>query len=811
MLLSAFASKGQVKVLGYVVPNSPTDAYPTHLDIYGSGGYRTVTSLVDRNAITPLRRKAGMLVYVIDSSKIYQLGNDLVTWSSLTVGSGSGGSNGSNEVDPIFTNHIAYTITQAKIDLWNQIARLPLYSTTDSMRKEIHDSVSVHDYNFNPAWFTVTNRNVDFNGSFAYQERDSLFFASVAASISQEDIDRWNANVDLTNYYTKDQTDQNISDSLQKYKYYFDGATIKGTGKIDNPFHVVPFGDTAFYRTLDIYTKEQVDSAIAANFREYSAGYGLVLENQTFRLDTSLLKNNGGGFGGGSDTAVQDIVGFNSNTLRVIKKSGYYDIVYGLGTYSIAQIDSMFAAIRSSAGGGGTGTVTNVSVVNTFGLTGTVANPATTPSISMTIDTSKIVTSNRLNTVVNNFGDSLKLVRNYIDTNISNLQTQVTNINNNGTSSGGTVKSVAVVNTFGLSGTVANPTTTPSITMTIDSTKYSTVNNVNTSINTVVKNFRDSLTANKQVNSDWNATSGVAQILNKPTLYAPPKGDSVDYSISTYTTIYNENGPGEAAVSSSNPTINPDNFNFPLRQLKSLDIGGWTQNDYISFTYPVAKNATAYTFIRGFIRLKQAVPVNQSLGVQFFNNGVAVSQRISIVNYGLDKNLINQYQNIVIQMNAFGFASNTFNEVRLNFGGVGTVSSGLYLDLFQFQNATAQENTYVTDILRLPGSTQVYKIVGGQTVPAYIDSVGGAGGGGDLLISNYIVGEVLSGTVNGTNTVFTLANTTVANKEMIFINGVKQKRGVDYTITNSNTVTFTSPPTTDASGTDYIEATYFKQ
>lgn len=86
----------------------------------------------------------------------------------------------------------------------------------------------------------------------------------------------------------------------------------------------------------------------------------------------------------------------------------------------------------------------------------------------------------------------------------------------------------------------------------------------------------------------------------------------------------------------------------------------------------------------------------------------------------------------------------------------------------------------------------------------------GGGGGGDMLLANYIVDEPLSGTVNGTNTVFTFANAVVTNKEMIFLNGAKQRRGVDYTMTNSTTATFTTAPTADG-GTDYLDATYFKQ
>lgn len=64
-----------------------------------------------------------------------------------------------------------------------------------------------------------------------------------------------------------------------------------------------------------------------------------------------------------ADTAIQDIVGLNSNTLRVLKKTGYYDIVFGNG-----------------------GSVTNVSAVGGYGVTATVSNPTTRPSIAVGLD-----------------------------------------------------------------------------------------------------------------------------------------------------------------------------------------------------------------------------------------------------------------------------------------------------------------------------------------------------------------------------------------------------------------------------------------
>lgn len=71
--------------------------------------------------------------------------------------------------------------------------------------------------------------------------------------------------------------------------------------------------------------------------------------------------------------------------------------------------------------------------------------------------------------------------------------------------------------------------------------------------------------------------------------------------------------------------------------------------------------------------------------------------------------------------------------------------------------------------------------------------------------ANYIVREVPSGTINGSNVTFTLANTPQSGKEMIYLNGLLQTITTDYTI-STNTITFGTAP---FSG-DTLVATYVK-
>ena len=58
------------------------------------------------------------------------------------------------------------------------------------------------------------------------------------------------------------------------------------------------------------------------------------------------------------------------------------------------------------------------------------------------------------------------------------------------------------------------------------------------------------------------------------------------------------------------------------------------------------------------------------------------------------------------------------------------------------------------------------------------------------------VRETPSGSVNGSNDTFTLANTPASGKEEVFLNGLLQEPGgEDYTIT-TNSIVFVSPPAT---------------
>lgn len=72
-------------VASKIVPYTTSDNYATHDEEYGRGGYRTVNTVTEMNAIPADRRKEGMLVYV-KNDKYYRL-NSSNTFVDAEIGS----------------------------------------------------------------------------------------------------------------------------------------------------------------------------------------------------------------------------------------------------------------------------------------------------------------------------------------------------------------------------------------------------------------------------------------------------------------------------------------------------------------------------------------------------------------------------------------------------------------------------------------------------------------------------------------------------------------------------------------------------
>jgi hypothetical protein len=74
-----------------------------------------------------------------------------------------------------------------------------------------------------------------------------------------------------------------------------------------------------------------------------------------------------------------------------------------------------------------------------------------------------------------------------------------------------------------------------------------------------------------------------------------------------------------------------------------------------------------------------------------------------------------------------------------------------------------------------------------------------------LAIQTPIVDEVPSGSINGSNVTFTLANTPISGSVQVFLNGVGQRSGAgnDYTISGATITYLTAPTSPDVITVDY--------
>jgi len=95
-------------VASKIVPYTDSDEYATHDEKYGVGGYRTVDSVSEMNAIPAARRKEGMLVYV-KNDRYYRL-----NFSNIFVDAGLGGSSGGSSNIKILTTSELFSTSRNK-------------------------------------------------------------------------------------------------------------------------------------------------------------------------------------------------------------------------------------------------------------------------------------------------------------------------------------------------------------------------------------------------------------------------------------------------------------------------------------------------------------------------------------------------------------------------------------------------------------------------------------------------------------------------------------------------------------------------
>jgi hypothetical protein len=146
-----------------------------------------------------------------------------------------------------------------------------------------------------------------------------------------------------------------------------------------------------------------------------------------------------------------------------------------------------------------------------------------------------------------------------------------------------------------------------------------------------------------------------------------------------------------------------------------------------------------------------------------------------------------------------GTAAGTWDSAYSSGGGSGTVTTVSVVNANGFNGSVANAGT--TPAITI--STTITGVLKGNGT-----AISAATAGTDYMApANFVVRETPTGTINGVNVTFTLANAPVAGTEQLFLNGILQEPGAgnDYTISGA-TITYLTAPATN----DRLKATYMK-
>jgi hypothetical protein len=184
----------------------------------------------------------------------------------------------------------------------------------------------------------------------------------------------------------------------------------------------------------------------------------------------------------------------------------------------------------------------------------------------------------------------------------------------------------------------------------------------------------------------------------------------------------------------------------------------------------------------------QFIVTNRSSGVVTVNmNGGSLLQSMAASSFAIFTLISN------------GTAAGTWDSIYSSGGGSGTVTTVSVVSANGFAGTVANAGT--TPAITI--STTITGVLKGNGT-----AISAAVAGTDFMApSNFVVRETPSGTINGVNTTFTLANTPIAGTEMVFLNGILQEPGAgnDYTISGA-AITYLAAPLTN----DRLKVTYFK-
>ncbi len=162
----------------------------------------------------------------------------------------------------------------------------------------------------------------------------------------------------------------------------------------------------------------------------------------------------------------------------------------------------------------------------------------------------------------------------------------------------------------------------------------------------------------------------------------------------TQTIVYDENlgVPTEYDVTSTG-TIDANNTEHPYHLTKAIKTSVLDVGQNISLQYNDTLHTGDYGSLVIFTWLNSRMPLGMNLNVQLYFEGNPVSPVIGYAENGLNRDIISQYQPIIILSGKFGATNIDFDEIRITRTGSGTLPVN-YHDYIQWQEGVVPPVTF---------------------------------------------------------------------------------------------------------------------